>query len=423
MTAVVVLGDIPSAGIIRQASAGRVRVDSAGGAGSDFVAYATEELQEHKALIALYPAWRPASAHRLIQLARAMLDTDRIAGVPLNLPPLAFSLVADQLAYLSRHVSPGLLASLAHRLPFEILAGAWVNSVAKLEHIEIDLGKHMRSYLPGTEFMVAATPHPAVHRITAGHPVTPLTYRPADPLLMLAAHEDGGADWLKSKLAPAVGAASLNFVGAQPLSAEFWGTKKYAEFVAFSGHPQALQNTIRATPCRPCRWCGEPTALPTCPFCLMVQPPPQQAGSPAAQGAPAPQPAAAPPPTAEPPAAQPQAGRPGAAALPYEPEPTAYHPQPASAQPAQWYGPQQRRDVPSPPRRQDQSPPEDNRQAAASERAQTVTFAVPERALQNGTNGSAPTLDSPSTSPPMSSTTSTTSTSNGASSPHEGQLS
>jgi hypothetical protein len=142
MTAVVVLGDIPSAGIIRQAGAGRMRVDAALGseAALEFVAFADQGLREHKAVLALYPAWRSVAASRFVQLARGMLDSDRIAGVPLDLPPIAFSLVADQIAYLSQHVSPGLLASLAHRLPLDVFAGAWVNSVAKLEHVQTGLG-------------------------------------------------------------------------------------------------------------------------------------------------------------------------------------------------------------------------------------------------------------------------------------------
>src|SRR5262249_6720809 len=127
MTAVVVLCDIPTAGVIRQASAAPVRDDPT--AGSGVVAPRAGGLREHDAVLALYPAWRQAGAHRLVQLARAMLDSDRIAGVPLSLPPLAFSLVADQVAFLAEHVSPGLLAGLAHRLPGEVVSGAWVNSV------------------------------------------------------------------------------------------------------------------------------------------------------------------------------------------------------------------------------------------------------------------------------------------------------
>jgi hypothetical protein len=412
MTAVVVLGDIPTAGIIRQAGAGRMRVDARLGsdAALEFVAYADQSLRAGAAVLVLYPAWRSTAAKRVIQLARAMLDSDRIAGVSLDLPPLAFSLVADQLAYLAQHVSPGLLASLAHRLPQEVLAGAWVNSVAKLEHIHTSLGKHMTSYLPGTGFMVAAAPQPSVHRITSSQPVAQLAYRPVDPVLMLVAHEDeSGADWLKGKLAPALGPQSLNQVGAQPLSADFWGTKKYVEFVAFSGHPHALQYAVRATPCRPCPWCEEPTALPTCPFCLMVQPipqAPQQGAAPLPTGSQAGTSAAAQPPDrpAAPPqqvsaqpaspqavSTQPATPQPSPPRSQPTPAPSQQAPQQAPSQPdafqqAPWWYEQQppAHGVASPlPKRQKPPPAQDNlssweeQPALSGDRTETVTFAVP----------------------------------------------
>ncbi|MGH3390408.1 MAG: hypothetical protein ACRDOO_16190 [Actinomadura sp.] len=387
MTAVVVLGDIPTAGIIRQASADRVRVDSSLGSAAalEFVTQAAEGLRERTAVLALYPAWRSVEASRFVQLARAMLDSDRIAGVPLDLPPLAFSLVADQLAYLAEHVSPGLLASLAHRLPMEVFSGAWVNSVAKLEHVQTGLGKHMASYMPGTGFMVSAAPHQSVHRITSARPVAQLTFRPADPVLMLTAHEEGGTDWLEQTLAPAIGPQSLTPVVAQPLSSTYWGTKKYAEFVAFSGHPHALPYAIHATPCRPCPWCKEPTALPTCPFCLMVQPITHAAP---AQPQTAPVQAAPPQPTAPAPRATPQ---------PVQPEPSAYRPQPASERPTKsWYGEetQRSRDVPPPSASENR---QESRHDDSGDRHQTITFAVPhleqQEKWENGAHASAVPVD------------------------------
>lgn len=361
MTAVVVLADCPATGISQHANAHRIRPDALAGPGaaSEFVTYAAQGLRERKAVLALYPAWLSAVARRFVRLARLVHDTDRIAGLPLNLPPVAFSLVADQLSYLAQYVSPGLLASLAHRLPQETFAGAWVNSVTRLEHIETGLGKHVMSYLPGTGFMVSAAPHQSVHRITADRPVAQLSYRPAKPVAMFAAYEDGDPDWLKGKLYPAIGAPRMAFVAAQPLSSEFWGTKKYVEFVAFSAHPDALRNAIQATPCRPCPWCGEPTALTACAFCSMIQPTPQ--------------------------VAQPQQA-------PYQP-PTSVQPTPH--QPARAWREQARASpgVPSPQPGRRSSPGEDR--SASGERVPTVTFAVPHRQPQHGANGSAPMLDPP----------------------------
>lgn len=410
MTAVVVLGEIPTAGVIRQVSADRGRLDASvsSEAALDFVAYAAQGLHQRKAVLALYPAWRSTEGKRFVQLARGTLDTDRVAGIPLNLPPLALSLVADQLAYVAQHVSPGLLASLAYRLPYEILAGAWVNSVAKLEHIQTSLRKHVTSYLPGTGFMVAAAPYEVVHRITTGDPIARVSFRPADPVLMLAAREDGDAEWLQQTFQPALGATSMTFVQAQPLSSEFWGTKKYVEFVAFSGHPYALQNAIRATPCRPCPWCGESIALDTCPFCAMVQPAPHvdqvrpeegPAGAPERPTPPAQQ--------SPPPAGPGQQPRPPERPQHHVPQPQAQPQVQPQARPAgySWY--EQPSSPQEPPPRPRPQPPAATRSEdrdggddrhAWEERSHTVTFAVPHRQPRHGANGAAPMLDPPESS-------------------------
>ncbi|MEU4827538.1 hypothetical protein AB0H37_37230 [Actinomadura sp. NPDC023710] len=273
MTAVVLVGDFPSTGILQAAVAQRVAVEGPGDeAAPAFVDHMAHALRQRGAVLVLYPAWKRGRAQRLVRLARSALLTDRIAGLPLDVPPLALSLVADQLTFASAHARPGVLATLVHRLCETVHAGAWVNSVARLEHVKTGLGAHVSSYLPGGGFAVTAGAHPEVHRITASKPVPQPASRPADPVLMLVADANGDAGWLQSKMRPVLAAVSSTPVAPQPMSADYWGTKKYTEFVAFSGHPRALQSLLAGSPYRPCGWCGEPTALPECPFCLMVQP-------------------------------------------------------------------------------------------------------------------------------------------------------
>ncbi|RAY14410.1 hypothetical protein DPM19_15750 [Actinomadura craniellae] len=284
------LGDIPSTDVIREAKAERVHVTPAfnGENVPHFLDLAARGLRDREAVVVLYPTWRPEAATRLIRFARGILRTDRIAAVPLALPPLALSLVADQLAFMAPHVAPGVLVSVAHRLAAGVFAGAWVNSVTKLEHVQAGIGEHVSSYLTRTGFMVSAVPWPNIHRITSAHPVAPIQFRPLDPVIVLATQQDGDADWLQSRFQPAIGAVSMTFTAHQPLSSAYWGTRKYAEFVAFSGHQQALQNVIKDTQCRRCSWCSEPTALSICPFCFMAQPQPSVAPTrqqPAAQAA------------------------------------------------------------------------------------------------------------------------------------------
>ncbi|TDE12161.1 hypothetical protein, partial [Actinomadura sp. 6K520] len=272
MTAVVLAGDFPSTGILQATVAQRVGLGGGDDACAAFIDHVAYALGQRGAVLVVYPSWKGERARRMVRLARSALLTDRVAGVPLDVPPLALSLIADQLTFASSYTRPGVLASLALRLCESVYAGAWVNSVARLEHIKTGLAAHVSSYLPGNGFAVSAGPRPAVHRITTAAPVPEPALRPADPVLMLFSHENGDVDWLQHKLRPMIAAVSMTAVATQPMSAEYWGAKKYAEFVAFSGHPQALQSLLAASEYRPCGWCGEPTALPECPFCLMVQP-------------------------------------------------------------------------------------------------------------------------------------------------------
>jgi hypothetical protein len=291
MTAVLVMGDVPSTGTLANVSAVRI------GSGSDlpgneralFIEDVYRRLQAHGAVLVVYPEWQSGQTARLIQIARGVLATDRVAGIPLRLPPLALSLVADTLAFLAPYLSPGMLAGMAHRLPIEIISGAWVRSVSSLEHIDVPLKTHLASYLPGG-FMVTAAPQPAVYRISGQQQVMNLDIRPAEPILLLVSNEGGDMNWLQRHLVAALRPSSVKFAPRQPLAPAFWGTQRYVEFVAFSGHPETLTHSLRSLVAQPCPWCGEPSPIQTCPFCGMSKPampqPQQQTSSPTPPGAP-----------------------------------------------------------------------------------------------------------------------------------------
>ncbi|GAA2421274.1 hypothetical protein GCM10010191_35840 [Actinomadura vinacea] len=273
MTAVLLVGDLPNTGIIPDQVAPRIADSATPEAALAFVDGMAADLRRHGAALVVCPAWRSDSALKLVRFARGLLDTDRIALVPLDLPPLALSLVVDQLTFMAPHVRSGVLVSVAQVLADRLYAGAWVSSVAKLEHVRTGLGQHMASLMPGSGFMVAAGRSPRVQRVTTAKPLLDISHRPIDPVLVLAVHENGDVDWLQNRLKPELRAVSLTFVADQPLSSRYWGSKKYAEFVAFSGNPRDLQLALETPKYRPCPWCEEPTALPACPFCHRAQPP------------------------------------------------------------------------------------------------------------------------------------------------------
>ncbi|WP_433148422.1 hypothetical protein ACQPZ8_08745 [Actinomadura nitritigenes] len=126
MTLVMLPDDVPGLGVFRGVAAERFRAGFSplSDEGLEFTARIGSTLAERPAVLALYPSWRPDAAGRLLRFARASLGTRRLAIVPLDLPPLALSLVAHQLAFLAPYVEPGTLATVAPRLAGLLVAGA-----------------------------------------------------------------------------------------------------------------------------------------------------------------------------------------------------------------------------------------------------------------------------------------------------------
>lgn len=275
MTAVLLFGDIPNTGHVPRSGTERVSVGDAEGAvpPDAVIDLVRHRLQAKSHVVALYPTWQPEPALRSLRLTRASLATERLVITPSSLPPLALSLIGDQLGYLAPYCPPGALVAIMSALERVTLSGAWLRSVTGLEHVPASMSDHVASYVPGGGFMVTVSPSQRIHRVTGSTPLGELPYYPADPVHVLTAGSEGGdTDWVQSHLLPALRAQHVRPVAPPPLAETYWGTKKYVEFVAFSGHPKALSVIANSVRCRPCPWCGEPVGTPTCPLCGMVAP-------------------------------------------------------------------------------------------------------------------------------------------------------
>ncbi|MGO4429952.1 hypothetical protein AB4Z54_67190, partial [Streptomyces sp. MCAF7] len=91
----------------------------------DALAETAALLDQQGYLIVLYPAATPAPVVRRLHTVRSVLESDRIALLPLELPPLAVAVVARQLRQLSVcDFSPGVLACAARLLTHYVHAGA-----------------------------------------------------------------------------------------------------------------------------------------------------------------------------------------------------------------------------------------------------------------------------------------------------------
>lgn len=160
-------------------------------------------LEHHGHLIVLYSSACPPEHIRRLHTLRSVLESDRIAIVPLSLPPLGVALLARQLRQLSLcDFSPGVLASAARLLSHYVHAGALLGSVNGLDRIEVDLRSHVKSWLPGAHFAVLAHPEPRLlhldrHSTEAGLPAPGFTTQ------LALARGQLTSEWVTAALAPA----------------------------------------------------------------------------------------------------------------------------------------------------------------------------------------------------------------------------
>ncbi len=90
--------------------------------------------------------------------------------------PAALLLVAQQVA--AAGVDAGIAVVLADQLLERTWSGAWTPSVARLEHPEVAVGQHLRSWLPGGDGFVVTFSGPSPEARNVGRPAAP-----AEPVL------------------------------------------------------------------------------------------------------------------------------------------------------------------------------------------------------------------------------------------------
>ncbi|MFI6880278.1 hypothetical protein ACIBL6_43215 [Streptomyces sp. NPDC050400] len=238
-------------------------------------------IEQHGYVIALCPQSVPdATVHRLHSV-RSMLETDRIAILRPELPPLGLAVLALQLRQLSIcDFSPGVLASAARLLAHYIHAGALVGSVAKLDRVPVSLKAHAKSWSPGAQFAVVASPQPQLLRVTG-------TETPAGPsfgtrLFYAAGQQSTG--WITDTLAPAWRVQGATEAALPAESPRWWATGKagnpgrIVEFAAAIPDISVLYQLVSSVRREECRWCGLELIGDRCGFCsapLCADPPPE----------------------------------------------------------------------------------------------------------------------------------------------------
>lgn len=232
-------------------------------------------------LVVIYPDSLPARYVRRLHTIRAVLESDRVALLPIALPPLAVAVLARQLRQLSvSDLSPGVLASAARLLAHYIYAGAQLASVARLDRVAVGLGPHLTSLLPGVRFGVLVNPARSLVRLGGGEPPG----GPAFPTRLTVARTKPrrGEDWVLDTIAPGWRVQGVQEVSPLPAeSTRWWGTHRAVEFAAAIPDPSILYHLIASVRRECCRWCGLELIGDRCGFCsaplLPAEPPPDGA--------------------------------------------------------------------------------------------------------------------------------------------------
>jgi hypothetical protein len=212
-------------------------------------------------VIAIVPTWFSEDGLKRLEMARTLLDTDRVVIHRTPLPPLAATALASTASSLApRLPSAGLVASALPGLEEQLHQITWLGSVTGLKHPAPSLGQHVASLTPGSAFAVSSHPQPAVYRLPGQDVPIPRVIRPSR---LVVANRNGDDKWLAQRVP-----LPVLQVEPTPNGPSYWGTTKLAEAVICPSDPDQLANELlQSAESWACRWCGELIARSPCPLC------------------------------------------------------------------------------------------------------------------------------------------------------------
>ncbi|MFF7437635.1 hypothetical protein [Streptomyces sp. NPDC008122] len=229
-------------------------------------------------VVVVCPAAAPTAVEHRLHAVRALLESDRIALVRTDLPPLGAAVLVRQLRQLAGcDFSPGVLASAARLLAHYIYAGAVLGSVSRLDRVPVSLGSHLKGWLPGAHFAVLAGPTPRIVRVGASE--EPLA-GPEFATELLLARGQLQTDWPATTLVPRWRIPGpVHEVPLPASSPGWWGTGKLVEFAAYLPDLPVLYQLVSSVRRETCHWCGMELIGDRCGFCAApLAPPPDPGG-------------------------------------------------------------------------------------------------------------------------------------------------
>ncbi|MFH8625077.1 hypothetical protein ACH4A8_24920 [Streptomyces vietnamensis] len=224
-------------------------------------------------VVVVCPTAAPTAVEHRLHAVRALLESDRIALVRTDLPPLGAAVLVRQLRQLAGcDFSPGVLASAARLLAHYIYAGAVLGSVSRLDRVPVSLGSHLKGWLPGAHFAVLAGPTPQIVRLGGGEGHLS---GPEFATELLLARGQLQTDWPTSTLVPRWRIPGPVHEAPLPASSPgWWGTGKLVEFAAYLPDLPVLYQLVASVRRETCHWCGMELIGDRCGFCAAPLAPP-----------------------------------------------------------------------------------------------------------------------------------------------------
>lgn len=238
-------------------------------------------IEQHGHVVVVYPSALPTGhVHRLHSI-RSVLESDRIALLPVPLPPLGTGVLARQLRQLSLcDFSPGVLGGAGRLLAHYIYSGARLASVAGLDHVPVPLAAHAKSWLPGAQFAVLASPEPQLVPLGGGREQPAALPGPRFATQLTVARGQLDAGWVTGSLAAEWRVQGLRDAPLPADSPEWWGTSRLVEFTAAIPDVSVLYQLVSSVRRDRCHWCGLELLGDHCTFCAApARPGPESTGT------------------------------------------------------------------------------------------------------------------------------------------------
>ncbi|MBA9055677.1 hypothetical protein [Streptomyces murinus] len=225
-------------------------------------------IESYGHVVVVCSAATPEPVVRRLYTLRSLLESDRIALLRPELPPLGVAVLGRQLRQLaSCDLSPGVLASAGRLLAHYIHAGAVLGSVARLDRVPVGLKAHAKSWVPGSQFAVLAHPEPQLVKVA---PEVTLKGPEFSTWLLLAKGQLPG-DWAAG-LGTAWQAQGVRETALPAESRAWWGTGRMVEFCAHLDDLSVLYQLVTSVRQSSCHWCGLDVIGDRCVFCSAVPP-------------------------------------------------------------------------------------------------------------------------------------------------------